>query len=226
MPRGVASIDPQDFPCPPLPAVPPPPQSRWVRSPAATDPTTPPRSSPPLLYRSLPPDPRFIFRPSVSLVVSLLRIPLRRPGYPSWFTSLFTISLALSRVSRNRAPTSPPTSLFRRCEPHHRRFATHHHPAAAAARHSVTSSFDRGRCLEPESRRVRQIRRTFAGPGLDPSATLRMEIKAGPLKMKAKLRAYPGLLPLQKMIALNFCRDPISLSAQSVLRSNILENKK
>jgi hypothetical protein len=130
VPRRVASIDPQDFPClprrsPPAPPVPP---VSCVRPPVAACPHHAVAFFPHQLPRPAPPTPvSSVARVAASPPV----VPLRRPDYPSWFTSLSAISLALSRVSRNRAPTSPPI-LFRRCGPHHRRSTTHHHPAAAA----------------------------------------------------------------------------------------------
>lgn len=177
MPRGVASIDPQDFPCL-LPAVPP--SVRLVGLAALT----PPRRRA-LPHRRISAPPAASPCPSGALTI----LPGLLPFLPS--RSHFPASLAA-------APT-PPASLFRRCEPHHhrRRRRLHrlrHHPTA---RSSVTWSFDRGRCLELESRRVRRIRRTFADPGLDPPATLRMEIKAEPRNEGEEYAptATCGLLP-------------------------------
>lgn len=113
MPRGVASIDPQNFP--PLPHRP---RLGLARRAAA-----PPRSS-----RSSPPS-----LPRAPLVPGTVVYPLRRPDHPSWFTSLFTVSLShLPAPPRTPAPTPPPTSLFRRCRNPtiaHR----HHHPDGGAA---------------------------------------------------------------------------------------------
>jgi len=178
VPRGVASIDPQDslfFPT-----------DRVSGSLAALPlPHHAHRASSPLLP--------FPFHPRYR------RVPLRRPDHPSWFTSLFTVSLSHlpARLSHTTpAPTPRPTSLFRRC-----RTPPSSSPPPSRRRRGVTWSFDRGRCLELESRRVRQIRRTFADPGLDPSATLRMEIKAEPLETRERSTAQTGLwLPSRRRL--------------------------
>lgn len=59
-------------------------------------------------------------------------------------------------------------------------------------------------------------------PGLDPSATLRMEIKAMPLETREKLLTDETSASSRK-IALNFCGDPISISPS--FKSNISEKK-
>lgn len=99
MPRGVASIDPQDFPL--LPRRP---RLRLARR--AVAPPRSSRSSPPFL----PPSPLFVPR--------YRRVPLRRPDHPSWFTSLFTVSL--SHLSAPLAHTGSHRLLSSGdAEPHH-----------------------------------------------------------------------------------------------------------
>jgi len=95
VPRRVASIDPQDFPCLPRrsPRPPVPPVS-WVRPPAAAC----PHYAVAFFPHQLPPPPvpvSSVTRVAASPPV----VPLRRPDYPSWFTSLFAVLLALSLAS-------------------------------------------------------------------------------------------------------------------------------
>lgn len=148
MPRGVASIDPQDSPLPLLlPAV------RISGSLAAAAALLPHHHHRVLPRRFFP------VRPPSSSPCS--RVPRRRPGHPSWFTSLFTVSLAhfpasLAHTGSHTTDFSLPAMRTPPSSPRR------HHPDGGA---DVTSSFDRGRCLELESRRVRRIRRTFADPG-------------------------------------------------------------
>lgn len=143
MPRGVASIDPQDLPLPPADRV----SGSPRRRPTTLVAFFPAVSSP---YPLLPLHPRY------------RRAPLRRPDHPSWFTSLFTVSLS-----------HLPAPLAHRLPHRRRRLLSSGDadptitiaPPSSRLRRGVTSSFDRGRCLELESRRVRRIRRTFADPG-------------------------------------------------------------
>lgn len=93
---------------------------------------------------------------------------------------------------------TPPPSSPRR---HRRR----HHPDGGA---DVTSSFDRGRCLELESRRVGRIRRTFADPGArslgSPSDGDQSRAAGNEREAIAN-----GTSASSQKIALNFCGDPI-----------------
>lgn len=195
MPRGVASIDPQDCPLP-LPLLFPAAASR-ARSP----PPPPPR------YFT-PPSPPFFPAasfPSLPSPLPLSRVPRRRPGHPSWFTSLFTVSLAhfpafLAHTGSHTivdfslpAMRTPPSSPRR------------HHPDGGA---DVTSSFDRGRCLELESRRVGRIRRTFADPGARSLGSPSNGDQSHAAGNEREAIANRTSASSQK-IALNFCGDPI-----------------
>lgn len=192
MPRGVASIDPQDSPLPLLfPAV------RISSSLAAAAALFYPTIAVVLPRRFFP------VPPLSSSLCS--RVPRRRPGHPSWFTSLFTVSLAhfpafLAHTGSHTivdfslpAMRTPPSSPRR------------HHPDGGA---DVTSSFDRGRCLELESRRVGRIRRTFADPGarsLGSPSNGDQSHAAG----NEREASTNGTSVSSQKIALNFCGDPI-----------------
>ena len=114
MPRGVASIDPQDslfFPT-----------DRVSGSLAALPlPHHAHRASSPLLPLPFPPRYR--------------RVPLRRPDHPSWFTSLFTVSLSHlpARLSHtlHRLPHRGRLLSSVDAEPHHHH--RHHHPDGGVA---------------------------------------------------------------------------------------------
>lgn len=155
MPRGVASIDPQNSPLVSSPLLSFPPSASRTSSSPFYYPTITVGVHLPAVSSPCPP----LLRASLPSCICPAGAPAILPGLLPFLPSR---SHFLASPAYTGLPRPLPTSLFRRCVPHHR------HPAATipTAGADVTSSFDRGRCLELESRRVRRIRRTFADPGV------------------------------------------------------------
>lgn len=116
MPRGVASIDPQDLPLPPADRVSGSPRRRPTTLvaffPAVSSPPCPP---------PLPLHPRY------------RRAPLRRPDHPSWFTSLFTVSLSHLPAPLAHRPHTAAADFSLPAMPTPPSPSRHHHPDGGAA---------------------------------------------------------------------------------------------
>lgn len=217
MPRGVASIDPQDSPFSlsslSRHATPRRPHLGLAccchrHHPLYYPTTSPSRSSPPLL---LP-------RPLPSVY------PAGTPARPSFlvYFPFYHLARTFSRLSHTHwgshtiadfslpAMRTPPSSP--------RRAATIPTAARMLLRRSIEA--DALSSNHAESDGSDELLRI---PGLDPSATLRMEIKAMPLETREREKLLTdGTSASSQKIALNFCGDPISVSRS--LKLNTSEN--